>query len=45
MHTIFFRKRRNGLFDGDGTLTLMLIAGVVTYGLSYVVRGLLGGVR
>ena len=35
----------SGLFDGDGTLTLMLVAGVVTYGLSYVVRGLLGGVR
>lgn len=35
----------SSLFDGDGTLTLMLVAGVVTYGLSYVVRGLLGGIR
>ncbi len=34
-----------GLFDGDGVMTGMLVAGVVTYGLSYVVRGLLGGVR
>ena len=35
----------SGLFDGDDALTLMLIAGVATYGLSYVVRGLMGGVR
>lgn len=35
----------SGLFDGDDALTLMLIAGVGTYGLSYVVRGLMGGVR
>lgn len=40
-----WRPVTDGLFDGDGVLTLMLAAGIVTYGLSYVVRGLLGGVR
>jgi O-antigen/teichoic acid export membrane protein len=35
----------DGLFDGDGTLTALLLAGVAGYGVSYVARGLLGGVR
>lgn len=35
----------NGLFDGDATLTAMLIAGTVAYGVSYLVRGMVGGVR
>lgn len=35
----------DGLFDGDGTLTLLLMAGVAGYGVSYVARGLLGGAR
>lgn len=35
----------DGLFDGDGVLTAMLLAGVATYGVSYVCRGLLGGAR
>ena len=33
------------LFHGDGFMTLMLVAGVVGYGASYLVRGVLGGVR
>jgi O-antigen/teichoic acid export membrane protein len=33
------------LFDGDGTMTAMLLAGTLAYALSYVVRGLVGGVR
>ncbi len=35
----------DGLFDGDGTLTFLLVAGVAGYGVSYVARGLLGGAR
>lgn len=35
----------SGLFGGDATLTALLLAGVATYGLSYIARGLLGGVR
>ena len=33
------------LFAGDGFMTAMLLAGVLGYGLSYFVRGLVGGVR
>ncbi len=33
------------LFDGNGTLTLALAAGIVGYAASYLVRGVLGGVR
>jgi O-antigen/teichoic acid export membrane protein len=33
------------LFDGDQTMTAMLLGGTLAYGLSYVVRGLVGGVR
>src|SRR4051794_30508878 len=33
------------LFGGNGFLTAMLLAGTVFYGLQYIVRGLLGGVR
>lgn len=32
------------LFGGDASLTALLVAGVAFYGLSYVVRGLVGGV-
>jgi O-antigen/teichoic acid export membrane protein len=39
-HTISSR-----LFLGDNWMTGLLVAGVVAYGLSYVVRGLLGGTR
>ena len=35
----------NRLFEGDGTMTAMLLGGTLAYGLSYVVRGLVGGVR
>lgn len=35
----------SGLFHGDGFMTAMLVAGVAGYGASYLVRGLLGGVR
>src|SRR5207253_11155579 len=33
------------LFGGDNVLTALLLAGVGAYGASYLVRGLLGGVR
>jgi O-antigen/teichoic acid export membrane protein len=33
------------MFAGDRTLTAMLVAGTVAYGASYVVRGMLGGIR
>lgn len=33
------------LFDGNGTLTVALAAGIVGYAASYLVRGVLGGVR
>jgi O-antigen/teichoic acid export membrane protein len=33
------------LFDGDRTMTAMLLGGTLAYGLSYIVRGLVGGVR
>ena len=35
----------SALFDGDAALTGLLLAGVGAYGASYLVRGLLGGVR
>jgi O-antigen/teichoic acid export membrane protein len=35
----------NRLFAGDETMTAMLLGGTLAYGLSYVVRGLVGGVR
>ena len=35
----------NRLFEGDGYMTAMLLAGTCFYGLQYIVRGLLGGVR
>ncbi len=33
----------NRLFEGDSVLTAFLVAGVAFYGLSYLVRGLVGG--
>lgn len=33
------------LFAGDDAMTAMLVGGTLAYGLSYVVRGLVGGVR
>ena len=33
------------LFDGDATMTGMLLAATLAYALSYIVRGLVGGVR
>jgi O-antigen/teichoic acid export membrane protein len=35
----------NALFDGDNALTALLLAGIGAYGASYLVRGVLGGVR
>jgi O-antigen/teichoic acid export membrane protein len=35
----------NRMFHGDNFLTAMLFVGVAGYGVSYLVRGLLGGVR
>jgi O-antigen/teichoic acid export membrane protein len=40
-----WRPITNGLFHGDGFMTAMLVAGAAGYGASYIVRGLLGGVR
>ena len=34
----------NRLFGGDSTLMALLVVGIAFYGLSYVVRGLVGGV-
>jgi O-antigen/teichoic acid export membrane protein len=34
-----------GLFHGDSFMTAMLVVGVAGYGASYLVRGVLGGVR
>jgi O-antigen/teichoic acid export membrane protein len=33
------------LFDGDATMTALLLAATLAYALSYIVRGLVGGVR
>ena len=33
------------LFDGNGFLTAMLVAGIAGYGIQYVARGVLGGIR
>jgi O-antigen/teichoic acid export membrane protein len=35
----------HGLFGGDDFMTAMLLAGVLAYGVSYLARGLVGGVR
>jgi O-antigen/teichoic acid export membrane protein len=35
----------SALFDGDGFMMAMLVGGIIAYGLSYLVRGLFGGVR
>src|SRR5712691_663176 len=35
----------NRVFLGDGTLTALLLAGTVAYGTSYIVRGVVGGIR
>jgi O-antigen/teichoic acid export membrane protein len=42
---VAWRPLTNGLFHGDGFMTAMLVTGAAGYGASYVVRGLLGGVR
>ena len=35
----------DGLFDGQSTLTAMLVVGIAGYGASYFVRGIVGGRR
>lgn len=40
-----WRPITDGLFDGQGILTAMLIVGIAGYGLSYFVRGVVGGHR
>jgi O-antigen/teichoic acid export membrane protein len=42
---VLWQQLSNALFDGDGFMTAMLLAGILAYGLSYLVRGLVGGVR
>jgi O-antigen/teichoic acid export membrane protein len=33
------------VFAGNGTLTALLLAGTIAYGISYIVRGVVGGLR
>jgi O-antigen/teichoic acid export membrane protein len=40
-----WRPLTDHLFAGDNAMTAMLVGGTLAYGLSYVVRGLVGGVR
>jgi O-antigen/teichoic acid export membrane protein len=42
---LFWARLADALFGGDATMTALLLVGVGTYGASYLVRGLLGGVR
>jgi O-antigen/teichoic acid export membrane protein len=42
---LFWAPLADALFGGDAMLTALLLAGVAAYGASYLVRGLLGGVR
>jgi O-antigen/teichoic acid export membrane protein len=42
---LFWGQLARSLFGGDAALTALLLAGVVAYAASYLVRGLLGGVR
>jgi O-antigen/teichoic acid export membrane protein len=34
----------DGLFAGDNAMTALLVGGIAAYGISYVIRGLLGGI-
>jgi O-antigen/teichoic acid export membrane protein len=40
-----WRPLTSRVFLGDPTLTLLLLAGTVAYGMAYLVRGVVGGVR
>ena len=40
-----WRPLTDHLFAGDNAMMAMLVGGTLAYGLSYVVRGLVGGVR
>jgi O-antigen/teichoic acid export membrane protein len=42
---VFWGQLARALFGGDAALTALLLAGTVAYAASYLVRGLLGGVR
>jgi O-antigen/teichoic acid export membrane protein len=42
---LFWGKLASALFGGDAAMTALLLAGIAAYGASYLVRGLLGGVR
>jgi O-antigen/teichoic acid export membrane protein len=43
--TLGWRPLTHGLFGGDDFMTAMLLAGALAYGISYLARGLVGGVR
>lgn len=40
-----WRRITDSLFLGNNAMTLMLLGGIALYGLAYLVRGLVGGVR
>jgi hypothetical protein len=42
---VAWRPLTDRLFLGDPTLTLLLLCGTIAYGISYVIRGVVGGVR
>jgi O-antigen/teichoic acid export membrane protein len=42
---LFWAQLARALFGGDATLTALLLIGIAAYAASYLVRGLLGGVR
>jgi O-antigen/teichoic acid export membrane protein len=42
---VAWRPLTDGIFAGDATMTALLLAGTVAYGVAYVIRGLVGGIR
>ena len=42
---VAWRPITERVFAGNGTLTALLLAGTIAYGISYIVRGVVGGLR
>jgi O-antigen/teichoic acid export membrane protein len=42
---VAWRTITDRLFLGNSTLTALLLAGTIAYGISYIVRGVVGGIR
>jgi O-antigen/teichoic acid export membrane protein len=42
---VAWRPLTDGIFAGDTTMTALLLAGTVAYGVAYVIRGIVGGIR